>query len=142
MPIRNTADWVNSLRPQVRTLDNDALAARMESATNLILIDIRELQELLLKGAIPDAHHVPRGMLEFWADPASSYFRELFDEAGEYVVYCAGGGRSVLATLALMEMGYANVAHLGGGFNGWAADGRPVEDVAKTSKWVRRERAG
>ena len=138
MAIRNTTQWLDSLRPQVPIVSADELAERMPVSDDLVVVDIRELQERLLKGAIPGARHVPRGMLEFWADPASTYFHDYFREDAEYIVYCAGGGRSVLASLALMEMGYRDVSHLEVGFDGWAAEGHEVENVAANSKWVRR----
>lgn len=138
MPIRNTLAWVDSLRPQVQTLSADELAARRASGEDLTVIDIRELQERIDKGAIPNSHHVPRGMLEFWADPAMGYHRDYFVEDGRYVVYCAGGGRSVLAALALMDMGYDQVWHLDGGFGAWEKAGQPVEDAAATSRWHRK----
>ena len=84
----------------------------------------------------------PRGMLEFWADPASPYYRDYFGEHKRTIVFCAGGGRSVYATLALKEMGYSNVAHLADGFRGWKDADEPIEDVAATSRWVRRPKEG
>lgn len=138
MAIRNTMAWVDGLRPQVPTLTNGELSGRLAAGEALTVIDIRELQERLDKGAIPNSHHVPRGMLEFWADPAMNYYRDYFVEDGRYVVYCAGGGRSVLAALALMDMGYANVWHLDGGFGAWEKAGLPVEDAAATSRWQRK----
>lgn len=138
MAIRNTMEWVDSLRPQVPTLTAGELAARIERGDALTLIDIRELQELIDSGAIPASRHVARGMLEFWADPAMGYHRDFFTEDAEYVVYCAGGGRSVLAALALRNMGYTKVWHLDGGFGAWKAAGLEVKDVAATSRWQRR----
>ena len=105
-----------------------------------LLIDLREIQEVVDLGTIPGAKNVPRGMLEFWADPASPYYRDYFTEDRRMVVFCAGGGRSVDATLALEDMGFKNVAHLEAGFNGWKKAGGEVEDVAATSRWVRREK--
>lgn len=138
MAIRSTMGWVDSLRARVPTLDAAQLAQRLESADRPLLIDIRELQERLEKGAIATSRHVPRGMLEFWADPAMNYYRDFFTEDADIVVYCAGGGRSVLAALALLDMGYKRVWHLDGGFGAWSGAGHPVEDVAATSKWQRR----
>jgi rhodanese-related sulfurtransferase len=77
-------------------------------------------------------------MLEFWADPASPYYRDYFAEDKKIIVFCAGGGRSVYATLALLDMGYKNVAHLEAGFGGWKKAGGEVQDFAAISKWVRR----
>jgi len=138
MPIRNTMSWVDSLRPRVPTMSAAELARRLGGEGAPTVIDLRELQERVDMGAIPGSHHVPRGMLEFWADPASVYHRTQFAEGGEYVVYCAGGGRSVLAALALIEMGFARVWHLDLGFGGWKAAGLPVEDAALTARWQRK----
>lgn len=138
MAIRNTLAWVDGLRSQVPTLSAAELAERKERGDALTLVDIRELQERIDSGAIPNSHHVPRGMLEFWADPAMGYYRDFFEEDANYVVYCAGGGRSVLAALALMEMGYRNVWHLDQGFGGWRDAGYPVDDIATTSRWQRK----
>ena len=138
MTIRNTLDWVDSLRPKVPTLSPAELADRLERGEKLTLIDIRELQELIDSGKIAGSYHVPRGMLEFWADPAMEYYRRYFTEDAEYVVYCAGGARSVLAATALMDMGYEKVWHLDGGFGAWKEAGLPVEDAAATSRWQRK----
>jgi len=138
MAIRNTWEWVDSLRPKVPTLTASELSGRLNRGDRLTLIDIRELQELIDSGTIPQSHHVPRGMLEFWADPAMSYYRTYFTEDAEYVVFCAGGGRSVLAALALLEMGYKKVWHLDGGFGAWKEGGHPVEDAAAKSRWQRK----
>ena len=94
-----------------------------------ICASLSERQE---QGAIPGAVHAPRGMLEFWADPTSSYHRAEFDPNRRIILHCAGGGRSALAAETLQQMGYANVAHLDGGFNAWKAADRPVEDVQLT----------
>jgi len=141
MTIKNTADHVEELRPRVPALSAEELAERLDRGDEVVVLDIREVQERVDLGAVPGSHHVPRGMLEFWADPASKYHRAYFDEDTEYVVYCAGGNRSVLASVALMDMGYRKVSHLDQGFRGWAASGQQVEDVAATSKWVRRDHA-
>ena len=138
MSIRSTWDWVDSLRPRTPTMSVADLAARRAAGETLTVIDLRELQERIDKGAIPDSHHIPRGMLEFWADPAMSYHRDYFREDASFVVYCAGGGRSVLAALALLEMGYARVWHLDGGFGAWQEAGLPVMDAATTARWQRK----
>lgn len=81
-------------------------------------------------------------MLEFWADPVSPYYRDYFTENRPIVVFCAGGGRSAFAAKALLDMGYADVAHLEVGFNGWAKAGLPVEETASKSRWMRKPKAG
>jgi rhodanese-related sulfurtransferase len=139
MAIKNIFDYVDSEKSQINNLSVDNLLEAQESDPDLLLIDIREIQERVDLGTIPGSVHVPRGMLEFWADPASRYYREYFQEDRPIVVFCAGGGRSVLATKALLEMGFASVAHLEPGFGGWQKAGQAVEDVSATSRWVRRE---
>ncbi|MEZ5229469.1 MAG: rhodanese-like domain-containing protein [Acidimicrobiales bacterium] len=116
-------------------------AAQVESerqAGSAIIVDIRDHRELYLKGKIPGAVHAPRGMLEFWIDPASEYYRKVFSPENRYIVYCAGGGRSALAAKAMKDMGYPDVAHLEPGFDGWEAAGLEIEDIKDDSKWVPR----
>ena len=91
------------------------------------LLDIRDVRERQSLGWIPGAIHVPRGMLEFWLDPTSPYYRARVDPEKRIVLYCAAGGRSALAADVLREMGFPDVAHLEAGFNGWVAAGLPVE---------------
>lgn len=138
MAIKNIFDETKRLSAEIENLSTQDLLAERESNPELLLLDLRELQERVDLGCIPNSKHVPRGMLEFWADPASPYYRDYFEEDKRIVVYCAGGGRSVLATLALRDMGYANVAHVAEGFRGWKESGQAIEDVASSSKWVRR----
>jgi len=83
-----------------------------------ILIDIRDIRELWNEGTIKDSYHIPRGMLEFWLDPSSVYFKkEKFDtDKKKMLLFCAGGLRSALAAKSLIDMGYNNIAHIDGGF--------------------------
>lgn len=90
-------------------------------------VDIRDVRELEHEGVIPGAMHAPRGMLEFWVDPESPYHRDAFAQDKEYVLFCAAGWRSALATKTLMDMGLERVAHVGGGFKAWKETGGPVE---------------
>lgn len=96
-----------------------------ELAGDVVLVDLREPTETA-KGIIPGAVEAPRGMLEFHADPTSPYHLEALDPGRRTILYCASGGRSALAARTLAELGYADVAHLDGGFNAWAEQGRPV----------------
>jgi rhodanese-related sulfurtransferase len=89
-------------------------------------VDIRDVRELEHEGVIPGAVHAPRGMLEFWVDPESPYHRDVFAQDKEYVLFCAAGWRSALATKTLMDMGMERVAHVGGGFTAWKEAGGPV----------------
>ena len=140
MAIRNIFAVVEETKGTVENLSVADLKRELAAlaAPGALLADIRELQERVDLGTIPGARHVPRGMLEFWADPASPYYRDWFQEHGRIVLFCAGGGRSALAAKALEDMGFANVAHLEPGFAGWQEAGEPVEDVRTTSRWVRR----
>ncbi len=138
MPIKNVFEETTALKEKIENLSVDALQRELSDNEELLLVDLREIQEVVDLGTIPGAKHVPRGMMEFWADPSSPYYRDYFQEDKRIVVFCAGGGRSVYATLALEDMGFQDVAHLEVGFNGWQKAGGNVQDVSATSKWVRR----
>lgn len=140
MPIRNVFEHVLEIAKDIENLEVEDVKRELAGSDELLLLDLREMQELVDKGTIVGSKHVPRGMLEFWADPASPYARDYFEEHKRTIVFCAGGGRSVYAVKALQDMGYTNVAHLASGFGGWLAAGEPVHDYARTSRWVRRDR--
>lgn len=139
MPIKNIFEDLEGKKANIENLSIDDLVSEMQATEDLLLIDLREIQERVDLGTIPGSLHVPRGMLEFWADPSSPYYRDWFQEHRRTVVFCAGGGRSVLAVLALEDMGFTNVAHVEEGFRGWKDSGRTVEDVSATSRWIRRQ---
>lgn len=132
---------VEELKQNLENLSVETLKEERSSG-DLLLLDIREIQELVDLGTIPGAIHVPRGMMEFWASPTSPYYRDYFTEDKRIVVFCAGGGRSAFAARDLEAMGFNNVAHLEVGFNGWARAGGEVEDFAARSGWVRRDDGG
>ena len=138
MAIKAIFDSVDQAKEHIENLSVDGLKKAMATDPDLLLLDIRELQERVDLGTIPGAKHAPRGMLEFWADPKSPYFRDYFQENRRTILFCAGGGRSVFATHALKNMGFADVAHVEAGFGGWQQAGEPIEDVSKTSRWMRR----
>ncbi len=98
-------------------------------AGEVLLVDIREAEERLESGTIHGAIHAPRGMLEFYADPTSAYYRPEFDPGRRTILFCASGSRSALATEALQTLGYANVRYLGGGLEAWQEAGLSVEVV-------------
>ena len=125
---KTAAELVAEAKRRVENLTPDQVAAELERG-DLLLVDLREPGERDQHGAIPGAVHAPRGMLEFYADPTSPYHRPEFDPGRRVVLHCGSGGRSALAADTLQQMGYANVAHLDGGFNAWKEAGRPVEDV-------------
>ena len=138
MAIKSIFSVVDALKAQLTNLSIEELKREMRTRSNLLLVDIREIQETIDLGTIPGAVHAARGMLEFWADPASPYYRDYFTEDKRIVVFCAGGGRSALAAKALIDMGFTDVAHLEAGFNGWKKAGEPVQDVAQSSRWMRK----
>lgn len=140
MPIVNIFELAEKEKSNIENLSVDQLKAEMADNKDLLLIDIREIQETIDLGTLPGAIHCARGMLEFWASPASPYYRDYFQEDRRTVVFCAGGGRSVFATKALREMGFTDVAHLEPGFGGWKKAEEPIEDVASTSRWMRKEK--
>ena len=91
------------------------------------MIDIRDIRELWKEGTIKNSIHIPRGMLEFWLDPQSSYFREKkIGNIKNIVLYCALGFRSALATKSLKDMGFKNVSNASGGFDSLKKAGLPV----------------
>ena len=94
-----------------------------------MFLDVRDVRERWIEGAIPGDRHAPRGMLEFWADPETEYYRDYFDPDRRYVLYCNEGGRSALAAKALRDMGFADVAHVEGGFTAWQAADYEQADV-------------
>ncbi len=126
MAIR-TADLVREAMAQIENLDVETTAR--ELADGALLVDLREGSERDEHGAIPGALHVPRGLLEFLADPESPAHARDLDPSRRTILYCAVGGRSALATVSLRRLGYADVAHLEGGFHAWRAAGRPTEVV-------------
>jgi rhodanese-related sulfurtransferase len=95
--------------------------------SDVVLVDIRDPRELEREGRIPGAFSCTRGMLEFWIDPASPYFKPVFGEDKEFIFFCAGGFRSALATKVAQDMGLKPVAHIVGGFGAWKASGGTVE---------------
>ena len=106
-----------------------AEAAELAGRDDHVIVDLRDPRELRREGKIPGAFSCPRGMLEFWIDPASPYHKEVFNQDKTYVFYCASAWRSALATKAAQEMGLGPVAHIEGGFTAWKKAGLPIETV-------------
>ena len=116
MNIKSSQTLVLEALNKIKTITaNEALKLYNEGKCNLI--DIREKGELDKIGRVENSHHIPRGMLEFWLDPESPYFKNgKLDMEKEIVLFCAGGLRSALAAKSLKEMGFQNVSHIDGGF--------------------------
>jgi rhodanese-related sulfurtransferase len=122
-PAREFVAAANAAVPALSAADAEALVGR----DDVQFVDVREPAEWE-KGHIPGAVHVPRGLLEFKADPSlPAYHEPKLDPGKRLVVYCASGGRSALATKTLSDMGYPDVANLQGGFTGWSEANKPVE---------------
>ncbi|HLL40238.1 MAG TPA: rhodanese-like domain-containing protein [Rubrobacteraceae bacterium] len=122
------AQMVADAKGHIENLTPEQVASELDRE-DVILIDIREDNERVQNGVIPNSVPAPRGMLEFWADPTSAYHREEFDPSRRTILYCASGGRSALATDTLQGMGYENVAHLDGGIKAWKEGGHPIEEA-------------
>ena len=119
---------VDEAMAQVRTYSVDDVKARLNDP-KVQIVDIRDVRELAA-GTVVGSYHAPRGMLEFWVDPASPYHKPLFaDEGKEFILFCGAGWRSALATKTLQDMGMRNVAHIDGGYAEWVKQGAPTETL-------------
>ena len=117
MSIKSAQTLVAEALTEIKTL-SPAEALEMVNSDKCNLIDIRDIRELEKMGRIENSHHIPRGMLEFWMDPDSPYFKEgKIDMNKEMVLFCAGGLRSALATKSLKDMGFEKISHIDGGFS-------------------------
>lgn len=101
----------------------DALERQRAGA---LIVDLRDIRERARDGFIPGSYHAPRGMIEFWVDPESPYYKDVFGSGREFIFHCASGWRSALATKAVQDMGLAPVSHIGGGFGAWKKADAPV----------------
>ncbi len=119
---------VEAAKREIRELEPEDVMAAMESG-EAVIVDLRDIRELEREGRIPGSVHCPRGMLEFWIDPASPYFKPVFGEEKRFIFHCALDWRSALATQTAQTMGMENVAHLKGGFKAWKDAGGPVETL-------------
>jgi len=122
---KTAAGMVAEAKQGIENLTADQVNEELSSGQACV-VDLREPGERAENGSIPGAVHAPRGMLEFYADPASPYHKPELDPSQRTVLYCASGGRSALAAKTLRELGYTNVAHLDGGIKAWAASGHSV----------------
>ena len=105
-------------------------AIKLFNDENVIFIDIRDIRERQKLGYIPGSFHAPRGMLEFWIDPESPYFKDIFNTNKKYIFHCAAGWRSALAVSTLKDMGF-EASHITDGFAGWVEEKGPVEFKSK-----------
>tara|TARA_B100000123_G_scaffold217205_1_gene165688 strand:+ start:198 stop:581 length:384 start_codon:yes stop_codon:yes gene_type:complete len=116
MTIKSSQTLVSEALKEIKTISTDD-AHTLVTGNKCNLIDIRDIRELQKEGQVEGANHIPRGMLEFWLDPESIYFKEgKLDLKKEMVLFCAGGLRSALAAKTLKDMGFEKVSHIDGGF--------------------------
>ena len=125
--MKGVMERVAAARSRIENLTPDQV--EREIAQGALVVDLRETAEREQHGTIHGAVHMPRGMLEFYADPTVPFHRHELQHERRIIVYCAGGGRSALAADLLREMGFAKAAHLDGGINAWAAAGKRVDKV-------------
>ena len=104
-------------------------ALPLQGTTETVFVDLRDPREIQREGRIPGSFSCPRGMLEFWIDPESPYYRDVFGQDKKYVFYCQSGWRSALTARDMQDMGLTPVAHIDGGFHAWKDAGGPVEKV-------------
>ena len=125
---RPSASLVEAARAEIRNISVDEAVGLLGDAAYQF-VDIRDPRELAREGMVPGASKAPRGMLEFWVDPESPYYKESLDDGRTLVLYCGSGWRSALTAKTLQDMGFDAVAHLDGGFSAWKAAGQEVAQV-------------
>jgi len=126
MPIRPVSEVVAEAKYQIRSLSVGE-AQTMQQEGDALLVDIRDIRELNREGRIPGAYHAPRGMLEFWIDPASPYHKPDLTTDKTLILFCASAWRSALSVKTLQDMGVENIAEMEGGFKSWRESGAPVD---------------
>ncbi|HET6592422.1 MAG TPA: rhodanese-like domain-containing protein [Xanthomonadales bacterium] len=128
MPLKITRgcrQLVAAAEQEIETIGiGDALG--LHGSDEVVFVDLRDVRELWREGLIPGAFHCPRGMLEFWIDPDSIYYKDIFACGKKFIFYCNLGWRSALAAQVSQQMGLTPVAHIGGGFDAWREAGGPV----------------
>jgi len=126
MPItKGCQQLVREAMARIVTLSLEEAKARLDDP-EVVFVDIRDVRELEREGMIPGAFHAPRGMLEFWVDPDSPYYKPVFGSGKTFLLYCGSAWRSSLAAATLQDMGLSPVCHLEGGFSAWKKAGYPL----------------
>ena len=132
MNIKSSQTLVEEAQKSIETLSASEVKKLLEKE-EITLIDVRDIRELWKEGTVENSMHIPRGMIEFWLDPESSYYKEKkIKDIKKMVLFCALGWRSALATKSLIDMGFKNVAHVNGGFDALKKSGLKV--VVKEKK--------
>ena len=132
MTIKSSQTLVEEAQKNIETLSSGEVKSLHENK-EITLIDVRDIRELWKEGTVQNSKHIPRGMLEFWLDPESSYFKaNKIKDIKKIVLFCALGWRSALAAKSLVDMGFKNVAHVDGGFDALKKSGLKI--IAKEKK--------
>ena len=132
MNIKSSKELVDKANESIKVMSPEQVKLAYEKG-EITLIDVRDIRELWKEGTIKDSIHIPRGMLEFWLDPQSSYYQEKkIGEMKKIILFCALGLRSALATKSLQDMGFDNVANAKGGFDSLKKIGLPI--ISKEKK--------
>ncbi len=124
---KTSAEMVADARKRIEEIETEDLIGMFDDP-GVVIVDIRDVRERQRSGHIPGSFHAPRGMIEFWVDPESPYFKEIFGQEKKFVFHCASGWRSALTTATLKDMGF-EAAHLRNGFTDWVEKGGPVEQA-------------
>ena len=126
MNIKSSQSLVEDALKSIKTLNSSEVKKLLEN-NEITLIDVRDIREIWKEGTIENSKHIPRGMLEFWLDPESTYYKaNKVQDIKKMVLFCALGLRSALATKSLMDMGFKNVAHVDGGFDALKKSGLKI----------------
>ena len=132
MSIKSSKSLVEEAQKNIETLTSNEVK-KLHENNEITLIDVRDIRELWKEGTIERSKHIPRGMLEFWLDPSSTYYQSnKIQDIKKMVLFCALGWRSALATKSLVDMGFKNVAHVNGGFDALKKSGLKI--VTKEKK--------
>ena len=132
MSIKSSKSLVEEAQKNIETLTSNEVK-KLHENNEITLIDVRDIRELWKEGTIERSKHIPRGMLEFWLDPSSTYYQSnKIQDIKKIVLFCALGWRSALATKSLVDMGFKNVAHVNGGFDALKKSGLKI--VTKEKK--------
>ena len=127
----SSAELVARAKQQIKEISSSEAIA-LHNDSEVVIVDIRDVRERQREGFIPNSIHAPRGMIEFWIDPGSPYFKDIFAEPKRFIFHCASGWRSALTVATLQEMGF-EAEHIEDGFKGWVSNGGPVTTADKQS---------
>lgn len=122
---KSSADMVSEAKARIEEIETIDLIAQVNNK-DIVIVDIRDVRERQRSGFIPGSVHAPRGMVEFWVDPESPYFKDVFAQDKKYVFHCASGWRSALTVATLQDMGF-EASHLREGFISWEKNDGPIE---------------